>query len=53
MAVDEPTESLGDSSVTRPQDARRRQFSFAATGKDRRVCFDRGDDGDVARLGTF
>jgi hypothetical protein len=53
MAVDEPTEPLGDPSVTRPEDVRSRQFSFAATGKDRRVCFDRGDDGDVARLNTF
>jgi hypothetical protein len=53
MAVDEPTEPLGDPTVTRPEDARRRQFFFAATGKDRRECFDRGDDGDVARLGTF
>jgi hypothetical protein len=53
MAVDEPTEPFGEPAVTRPEDARRRRFRFAARRKDRRMCFDRGDDGDVARLDPF
>ena len=55
MAVDEPAEPFGEPAVARPEDVRRRLFRFCgwALRKDRRMCFDRGDDGDVARLDTF
>ncbi len=53
MAVGEPAEPFGEPAFTRSEDARRRLFLFAARPEDRRMCFDRGDDGDVARLDTF
>jgi hypothetical protein len=53
MAADEPTDALGKPAVPRPENARRLLLVFAARPKDRRMCFDRGDDGDVARLETF
>jgi len=56
MAVDEPTEPFGERAVARAENVDRRLFRlflFGALRKDRRMCFDRGDDGDVARLDTF
>jgi hypothetical protein len=53
MAADEPTEPLGEPSLARPEDVRTRLLEFAARPEDRRMCFDRGDDGDVARLDPF
>jgi hypothetical protein len=53
MAADEPTDALGEPAVARPEDARRRLLLFAVRPEDRRMCFDRGDDGDVARLDPF